>query len=61
MYVFTNPEGLDVDPLDFDPHALGFARIKAPGHPAANRFRLSPHGLADDVIPLNRVMSEIGG
>lgn len=41
MYVFTNGGGLDIDPEDFDPHAIGFEGLKAPGHPAANRFRLA--------------------
>lgn len=41
-YVFTNPDGLDVDPLTFDPSDLSIpAMMKAGEHPAAKLFRLA--------------------
>ena len=41
-YIFTNPDGLDIDPLNFDPLSHPMAVMeKAGGHPAAALFRLA--------------------
>ena len=42
FYVHTNPDGDDIDPLDFDPASVGLAKLKAAGkHPGAAKFRLA--------------------
>ena len=48
VYVFTNPEGADIDPGAFDASALPFDTLLQGGkHPAAHRFRLAlmTHGV----------------
>ena len=40
-YVYTNPEGADIDPLTFDGYAGTFAQMSnSGGHPAAAKLRL---------------------
>jgi glutamate-1-semialdehyde 2,1-aminomutase len=42
FYIYTNADGDDLDPEDFDPAAAGTARLKRAGkHPAAAKFRLA--------------------
>ncbi|MEK9725432.1 MAG: hypothetical protein VW405_18405, partial [Rhodospirillaceae bacterium] len=42
VYVFTNPDSLDVDPHAFDPMALPMSVMsRAGGHPATALFRLA--------------------
>lgn len=42
VYFFTNPGGIDIDPMDFDASALDAKTLRAGGkHPAAGKFRLA--------------------
>ena len=42
VYFFTNPDGLDIDPMRFDASALDAERLRTGGkHPAAGKFRLA--------------------
>jgi glutamate-1-semialdehyde 2,1-aminomutase len=42
VYFFTNPDGLDIDPMRFDPSALDTESLRTGGkHPAAGKFRLA--------------------
>jgi glutamate-1-semialdehyde 2,1-aminomutase len=42
VYFFTNPDGLDIDPLRFDPCALDAETLRTGGkHPATGKFRLA--------------------
>jgi glutamate-1-semialdehyde 2,1-aminomutase len=42
VYFFTNPTGLDIDPLRFDPNALDAEVLRTGGnHPAVGKFRLA--------------------
>ena len=42
VYFFTNPDGLDIDPLNFDPTVLDAESLRTGGkHPAAGKFRLA--------------------
>ncbi len=41
FYIFTNPEGRDIDPASFDAHTQDFETLrKAAAHPAAAKMRL---------------------
>lgn len=42
VYMFTNPDGLDIDPMAFDAAAMPMAAMERAGnHPAAELFRLA--------------------
>ncbi len=42
VYFFTNPLGLDIDPLRFDPNTLDAEALRTGGkHPAVGKFRLA--------------------
>lgn len=42
VYFFTNPDGLDIDPMRFDPTALDAESLRRGGkHPATAKFRLA--------------------
>lgn len=42
VYFFTNPEGLDIDPMQFDANALDSESLRIGGkHPAVGKFRLA--------------------
>jgi len=42
IYFFTNPTGLDIDPMRFDPNALDAEVLRTGGkHPAVGKFRLA--------------------
>jgi glutamate-1-semialdehyde 2,1-aminomutase len=42
FYIYTNPQGADIDPAAFDAARVGNASLKSAGkHPAANKFRLA--------------------
>ena len=48
LHLFTNPNGLDIDPATFDPMALGFAGLKVPRDtPVATKLRIAmrTHGV----------------
>ena len=42
VYFFTNPDGLDIDPMQFDVSALDAESLRSGGkHPAVGKFRLA--------------------
>ena len=42
VYFFTNPDGLEIDPMQFDASALDAESLRTGGkHPAAGKFRLA--------------------
>jgi glutamate-1-semialdehyde 2,1-aminomutase len=42
VYFFTNPDGIDIDPMDFDASTLTAETLRTGGkHPAAGKFRLA--------------------
>ena len=42
VYFFTNPSGLDIDPMCFDPNTLDAESLRTGGrHPAVSKFRLA--------------------
>ena len=42
VYFFTNPDGIDIDPMNFDAASLPAETLRTGGkHPAAGKFRLA--------------------